>query len=113
MSAWDFQALAGAGGIRSTITDMLLYVKAELAKTNTPIHKAMQLTQQVTYSSNQVVGLGWHKNRDGWYWHNGKTGGFSSFVGFYPDKNVAIVFLTNSAAELDATAIGLTKWLTK
>ena len=113
VSSWEFQALAGAGGIRSTLSDMLLYVKAELAKGETPLGKDMQLTQQITYKGQQEVGLGWHKTRDGWYWHNGQTGGYSSFAGFSADKKAAIVVLTNSTAELDPTAWALAKWLTK
>ncbi len=113
VSSWEFQALAGAGGIRSTISDMLLYVKAELVKGSTPLNKDMQLTQQITYTGDQQVGLGWHHTRDGWFWHNGQTGGYSSFAAFDPAKKTALVILTNSAAQLDPTAWTIAKWLTK
>ncbi|WP_177225862.1 serine hydrolase domain-containing protein [Arsenicibacter rosenii] len=113
VSSWEFQALAGAGGIRSTLSDMLLYVKAELAKGDTPLSKDMQLTQQITFTNKQIVGLGWHKTRDGWFWHNGQTGGYSSFAGFEPTKKMAVVVLTNSAAELDPTSFALLRRLTK
>ena len=44
------------------------------------------------------VGLGWHLARDGvTRWHNGQTGGYSSFVGYFPDKRLAVVVLCNTA----------------
>lgn len=115
VSAWDLHTLVGAGGIRSTVNDMIVYLKAELGNgPATPLTKAMTLTQQPTSTTNgQSVGLGWFKGPSGWHWHNGKTGGYSSYAGFYPERKQAIVVLTNSTVDTDAMSVALTKWLSK
>ncbi|QKZ11744.1 serine hydrolase [Spirosoma sp. KUDC1026] len=102
--SWEFKALTGAGGIRSTTDDLLLYLQANLGKAPGRLRSALQLTQQPTYTDTQsqpTVGLGWHINpKTGWRWHNGGTGGFRSFVGFDPKKKTGIVVLTN--AQIDS-----------
>ena len=85
---WDIISLAGAGGIRSTTVDMVNFIKANMSDQNTPIHKAMKMTHQVSYSNttqNFEMGLGWHyakNNNINIIWHNGGTGGYRSFAGF-------------------------------
>ena len=60
-----------------------------------------------------AVGLGWHliqrDARETLVWHNGGTGGYSSFLGFYPEAGMGVVLLTNTAntAAVDGAAIGL------
>jgi CubicO group peptidase (beta-lactamase class C family) len=102
-SRWDFQALAGAGGIRSTVNDLLRYLRANLGKAPADLLKDLRLTQQSTYTepaTHITVGLGWHINsKTGWWWHNGGTGGFRSFVGFNPEKKTGIVVLTNTQTD--------------
>ena len=50
------------------------------------------------------VGLGWHIARDGvTRWHNGQTGGYSSFLGYNADKRLAVVVLCNTATDLTTT----------
>ncbi len=40
-------------------------------------------------------------------WHNGGTGGYRSFLGFWPARDRAAVVLANSAA-IDVEAVGFT-----
>ncbi len=56
------------------------------------------------------IGLGWivHDTQDGkdgragrMLWHNGGTGGYSSFIGFDPESQVGVVVLSNAAALVD------------
>lgn len=100
--AWTFQALAGAGAIRSTTNDLLRYLQANIGKGPAELVKTFKMTHQQTFAdknSAQTAGLGWHiVNRTGWWWHNGGTGGFLSFVGFNPDRKTAFVLLVNSTA---------------
>ncbi|WP_428834788.1 serine hydrolase [Nonomuraea roseola] len=39
-------------------------------------------------------------------WHNGMTGGFSSFVGFAPEKGVGVAVLSNTRRSVDRPAYG-------
>jgi len=110
---WDFGALAGAGAVRSTALDLLTYLNAEIQRGASPLGKAMSLTQESTFDqAGRVVGLGWHQVKgEGWFWHNGKTGGFSSFAGFQREKDLAVVVLANTQADTDALSIELTRVL--
>lgn len=99
---WDFDAIAGAGCLRSTVSDLLRYANANMQNDKTTLHKAMQLTHVVTSRKEPQVGLGWHYMRDApMLWHNGGTGGSCSFLAFYPDKKLAFVVLSNSEESVD------------
>lgn len=103
VSMWDFDAFAGAGGIRSTARDMAKYVAANLGLTETRLKAAIDLTHEPTAveaSSTTHMGLGWHiSDRGGTriVWHNGETGGYHSFVGLNLKAKVGVVLLANSA----------------
>lgn len=103
---WDFQALAAAGGLKSTIHDLLHFTQHQFKLPETTIENAMMLTRQFTYylPPNTDIGLAWHMNMVDdviQYWHNGGTGGSSSFIGLVPDKKSAIIVLSNSAISVD------------
>ncbi|QJD78229.1 serine hydrolase [Spirosoma rhododendri] len=112
---WDFQALAGAGGIRSTAHDMLRYLRAELKGSPESLGMAMQMTRIVTFQDNSTgVGLSWHQSasKTGW-WHTGGTGGYASFAGFDPKSRTALVILSNVAAPVDELALAITRLLNR
>ena len=108
---WDLGTLAGAGAIRSTVNDLLIYVRAELGKGPEPLVQLMRTTQQITFKNDQrTIGLAWHQNHAGpdvWFMHNGGTGGYASFVGFNPQNKTALVMLANAAVKIDDLAFGL------
>lgn len=103
---WDIPTLAGAGAIRSSTSDMLKFLAANLEPTKTPLSEALELTQQVRHNKagEMRVGLGWmvakSKNGDG-FWHNGGTGGYRTFIGFVKGLNMGVVVLTNSNTGAD------------
>ena len=102
---WDLAALAGAGGIRSTVPDMLKFARAELTGPEV-LCKALELSQQKRHdgANGIAVALGWHFARDGeTLWHNGQTGGYHSFLGVSPKRRQAVCILANTARdEFDA-----------
>jgi CubicO group peptidase (beta-lactamase class C family) len=122
---WAFDAFAPAGGLRSSAEDMLTFAQAMLnprdAATEagvTPIEAALRAslvgaTERIAGSPNDLIGLGWHVRRlpqlgSTLYWHNGQTGGSRSFIGGMPDRDAAIVVLTNYP---DAAVDGLAQRL--
>lgn len=110
--AWDFDALAACGSLKSTITDLLLYAKANMVKADNKLSKAFELTHQVTFERDAPVGLGWHIiTVDGvkYIFHNGGTSGSSSYMAFNREKNIAIVILSNATAGLDDIGTGILK----
>jgi CubicO group peptidase (beta-lactamase class C family) len=100
---WDFDALAGAGAIRSTAEDMLRYLKANMGIGASPLVAAMQFAQQPRSDAVNAVriGLAWMTTRSGTVWHNGQTGGYASFIGFTADRRHGVVVLTDTGVTAD------------
>jgi serine-type D-Ala-D-Ala carboxypeptidase/endopeptidase len=106
--AWDLDALAGAGAIRSTADDMLMYLQAQLHPEKAPLthsSKASTLTAALKLSQElraevapgMQISFNWlYVTADGTYWHNGGTGGFSSYAFFNPGSDYAGVVLLNT-----------------
>ncbi len=105
---WDFDALAGAGAMRSTAVDLLIYAQANIDLNTSPRGKALALTQKITFDDDKMtVGLGWMRRKGAKYnayWHNGGTYGSSSFIGFVPGKGTAVVVLSNCVQSVDEMA---------
>ena len=108
--AWDLDAFAGAGAIRSTASDMLIYLEANLhpeavnpaiasaaAKT---ISGALAQDHQLRAHSfgDQQVALAWlYDPATGNFWHNGATGGYSAYAFFNPKGDYAAIVLVNTS----------------
>jgi beta-lactamase class C len=93
--------IPGSGALRSNTRDLLKFLKANMAITG-PLQlvKAMQFTQQPFYEVRKhfFMGLGWQRTDykgslliD----KNGGLTGFTSYVGWIPEKHLGIVILTN------------------
>ena len=100
--AWDLPVLAGAGAIRSTVNDLLRFLRYNLGLDASPLAAAMKLQRERRHDAPPGaagIGLGWHLRDDGGHtvWHNGQTGGFHSWLAFDPDRKIAVVVLANSA----------------
>ncbi len=102
VSNWDIPTLAGAGAIRSSVHDMLIYLQANMGLKKSKLLPAMQLAHQARHDKpggGTRVGLGWHisKGAEGdVIWHNGGTGGYRTFAGFVKETGKGVVVLTNS-----------------
>jgi CubicO group peptidase (beta-lactamase class C family) len=99
---WDLPTLAGAGAIRSTTKDMLLFAAANLHPERGPLGPAVALAQRERASAgnpNTGIGLNWIIRKAATapiVWHNGGTAGYRTFLGLVPSKHMAVVVLTNS-----------------
>jgi hypothetical protein len=100
---WDFDAMAGAGAMRSTANDMLRYLKANMGLDASPLAAAMRLAQAPLsdVSKTNRIGLAWMTSRTGIIWHNGQTGGYRSYFGFTADRRHGVVILSNTAVDTD------------
>ena len=98
---WDLNALAGAGGIRSSTNDMLKFVGANLNPPNVDAGKMIELAweeQQPPKDGNFAMGLGWFIAKDGeTRWHNGQTGGYHSIIYANRKIDAGVVMLVNTA----------------
>ena len=106
------EATVGMGGLRSTAADLLALVEATIAP---PLGLPPSLAAALGDAARPVrrapgrmrVGLGWHvipdqRDGPGVVWHNGGTGGGSSFVGLDRASGVGVVVLANRGGAANA-----------
>jgi D-alanyl-D-alanine-carboxypeptidase/D-alanyl-D-alanine-endopeptidase len=110
-SNWDLPTLAGAGALRSTASDMLAFLAAQLGYAQSNLSAAIDLTRAKRTPSNpgMEIGLGWlmrPKRGSEIVWHNGGTGGYRTFAGFDPKARVGVIVLTNVSTPAGVDDIG-------
>jgi CubicO group peptidase (beta-lactamase class C family) len=109
---WEMHSFQGAGFLISNTADMVKFLRAQLDPCNS-IFPFLKLTQQ--FDNNDRVALGWHKygllgrilRWNKYIWHNGMTGGFSSYIAINPSAGIGAVALTNKTDDLDECMFGL------
>jgi len=103
---WDIPALAGAGAIRSSTSDLAKFVSANLGYLNSSLMKAMELSHQIRHdkAGETSIAMAWHimKGEKGdIICHGGGTGGYRTFIGFVKETGKGVVILTNSSEGAD------------
>ncbi len=98
---WDFPPdMAGAGGVRASLADMVRYVEAALGRRASSITPALERTRVPFEGTLPPVAMNWmvvtvagrkilHAE--------GATGGFSSFVALDPEKRQGVVLLADTS----------------
>ncbi len=102
-SYWDWDALAGAGAVRGSVTDALRFLNASIDACKTPgtlseANCAAQKATKVKVSQYAAQGLGWIRSRSTTgdiVWHNGGSAGYSAFLGFNAKTGEGLVLLAN------------------
>lgn len=121
--AWDIDALAGAGALRSTASDMLTYLEANLhperlghgasrseaarsgavsrsgaARNIATLPAALALSHQLRADAGPLrIAFAWlYDPQTGNYWHDGGTGGYTAYAFFNPKEDYAAVVLVNT-----------------
>lgn len=98
---WRLASLAGAGGLRSDVDDLLTFLQAQWASPES-LRPAIELALQKRHDGQGgiAIGLGWHIAKDGFTrWHSGGTGGYRSMVLVVREKRRAVVVLANTTSE--------------
>ena len=108
--SWTFQAMAGAGALRSTAADMLRFGEALIDPSKTPLDRAIRrmMEPHAPYRDMSAeIGLGIiiaKLDRQREYSHDGGTGGYRATLQVIPAlKRVRVVLVNN--AELAASAV--------
>jgi serine-type D-Ala-D-Ala carboxypeptidase/endopeptidase len=106
--AWDLDAMAPAGGIRSDVRDMLKYMAAQLHPPPGTVAQAVELQHELRADMDGAkIAINWMFDpRDANYDHGGATGGFTSYAFFNAKNDVAGVILVNRASGL-AESLGV------
>ena len=103
-SHWHFDALAGAGALRSTATDLLGFLRLHASRSDAPLATAARETQRPRAKvGHGHIGLGWiifpptRRLPFELLLHEGGTGGYRAFAGLAPERELGVVVLTNQA----------------
>jgi CubicO group peptidase (beta-lactamase class C family) len=112
--------LGGAGALRSTATDMLKYLQANMHPDGQPLEHALRESHQELFREDDrsAFGMNWIRTQSrrlqqAMIWHNGGTGGFRSFLGFTGDSRLGVLILSNSSEDVDDLAVELLRDLAK
>jgi D-alanyl-D-alanine-carboxypeptidase/D-alanyl-D-alanine-endopeptidase len=114
-------ALAPAGSLRSSASDMAKYLSANMGLVKSVLYNSMKESHLKRLDTNQTgvpnykvyVGLGWfvttannnnNNNNDTIIWYNGIFNGYNSFIGFNPIKQRGVIILC-SGIQPDLTLI--------
>ena len=111
---WTNSALAGAGALRSSVVDMLHFLKANLGEPTSELEVAIRDAHAARPApaveggeppepaARPSIGLAWviGSTPRKLIMHDGGTGGFRSFIGFDPRRDVGVVVLSNSATSV-------------
>src|SRR6201996_3813198 len=99
---WDFEpTMAGVGGVRATLADMLKYIEGELGTRDSAITPALGRTQDfVATVSGHKMAMNWNiitPRGHTYLIHEGGTGGYSSFAGVDHTAKRGVVLLSDTA----------------
>jgi CubicO group peptidase (beta-lactamase class C family) len=97
------EVMAGGGGLKSSVNDLLTFLAANLGYTKTPLAQAMAAQLSIRRSTEPslpgmeiaYVWLLQTKNGNSIIWHNGSSPGYRAYIGFDPKSRAGVVVLSN------------------
>ena len=110
--AWDLAALVEAGGLFSTVEDLLTFLGVWIGPRETSLSAAgrdMLRPSRPGASTSVHMGLGWRIERAGGrtlVWSNGSAGGVRAFMAFRPDTRTGVAGFNNAASGIGVDDIG-------
>ena len=111
---WDFQAIAGAGAVRSSARDMIAYMQSYMRATSPAQQLAVRPQRLLAGEGDgdgvKKIGLAWMLDQvkgQPFAWHNGQTGGYASFAGYTLDGKRGVVVLSSTARDVDGLGVGV------
>jgi CubicO group peptidase (beta-lactamase class C family) len=100
----DMPALQGAGAVRATANDLIVFLRACMGLERTPLNGAfarLLATRRPTPLTGTDAGLGWFISSDERRqiaWKTGATSGYGAFVGFSTQERRGAIVLANFLA---------------
>lgn len=107
---WVDRVLTGAGSFKSNVLDMMKFIQANLEDTS-PVAMSLRKMHARQYAGD--TGIGWMQpifldrllgNRSV-RWHNGRVGGYASYLAIDADSKTGVVLLSNKS--VDITMLGI------
>ena len=100
--AWDLAALVEAGGLFSTVDDLLVFLGVWIGPRETALGPAARDMLRLTRPGDSAkvrMSLGWRVERANartLVWSNGSAGGVRAFMGFCPETRTGVVGFNNA-----------------
>jgi CubicO group peptidase (beta-lactamase class C family) len=111
---WHLGALAGAGGLHSTVPDLLTLARAQIGPAPGELAEAIALTRTTAHRINAgaTVHPGWistdlPRSRHRVLFHTGGTGGYRSLLAVAPEHRAAVAILNANARPVDRPGLNL------
>ncbi|ALS98938.1 hypothetical protein AT746_12100 [Lacimicrobium alkaliphilum] len=108
---WQFDSMAGAGGVIASIADMTQMITTIFSKYDSS--PALQKWLAPLQEGEPDMAMGWMMSDDGSYFHGGQTLGFCAYVGFTPETQAGVVILTNIAKNVSVPGFQILRQLNK
>jgi CubicO group peptidase (beta-lactamase class C family) len=102
--AWTLGADSPAGSVRSTTADLERYLRAQL---DGSAPGAAATGPRAPVGEGEEIGYAWFTTEDGVTWHNGGTGGFTSWIGFDRESGRAVIVLNGTTTTVDDLGFAL------
>ncbi len=107
---WTFSSLSGAGAFNSNVADMMKFIQANI-EDNT--HVSVSLKKMHEQQFNGDIGIGWMQptfvdrfiGNQHIIWHNGRVGGYASYISVDTENQTGVVILSNKSG--DVTMLGM------
>lgn len=100
---YDLGVLSGACSLKSTISDMLIYLGKNINTDESQLSQAIEMTHKKLkkFDRNNNTGMAWFIRKQRYCgrirWHNGSFNGQRSFIAFDEKKKLGVVMLSNSS----------------
>jgi D-alanyl-D-alanine-carboxypeptidase/D-alanyl-D-alanine-endopeptidase len=112
-------AFNGAGALRSTMNDMMIYLAYNMGQANTPLSSLLPDLQRHWHAAGvpgAYVGLAWQmfpmRGTDHQViWKNGAASGFFSYIGFVKETGTGVVVIANRKVKVGKIAIQILRML--
>ncbi|MFZ6870732.1 serine hydrolase [Undibacterium sp. Di27W] len=106
VSNWDLGVFNGAGGLRSSTTDMLKFLAVNMGKQKSSVQTIVDKMQEplAPQEPGKSVWLAWgggSKYGSEIINHSGGTGGYRSYIGFDRKAGKGVVVLSNATTDVD------------
>jgi CubicO group peptidase (beta-lactamase class C family) len=114
-ASWELTVIAGTGGMRSTVNDLLKYVAAHVGLTRSGLSPLIEQTHVIRHTDSPDFGktaMPWVDDRviqpagAQILGHGGGTGGYSAFVGFDLKRRRGFVLLANQSGKFSSRQVG-------
>lgn len=110
---WNMQSFAASEGIKSSMNDLLRYLKISMKANDNRLSPILTQNQQALVKTdltkNTYGGNGWHVIKNKSYYnvilHAGSTTGYRSFLGFVPETQTGVIILANSPKSMNGLGL--------